>query len=180
MNDYPVNASGMGGRLTFSGPDQGNTYDHQYVEYTYPNGVRMHVQCRNMDHCDVRMGYHIRGTKGYADERSRIFDLNNKAIWRFRDADEPVGSTQLEQNIFIEAIANGPYINNTDYGAKSTLTTIIGRMASHSGRAVKLEDALASTLSLVPEELAWDMKMPNAPDENGAYDIPMPGKGKVI
>lgn len=176
MQDYPTVAAGMGGRLTFSGPDQGNTYDHQYVEYIYPNGVKMHVQCRNMDHADVRMGFHIRGTKGYADERSRILDLDNKMTWRFRDADEEVGSTQLEQNVFFNAVANGPYINNTDYGAKSTLTTIIGRMASHSGQSVKLDAALASSLSIVPENLSWDMKMPNAPGDDGEYEIPMPGR----
>lgn len=175
MQDYPTVAGGMGGRLTFSGPDQGNTYDHQYVEYIYPNGVKMHVQCRNMDHADVRMGFHIRGTKGYADERSRILDLDNKLTWRFRDADEEVGSTQLEQNVFFNAVANGPYINNTDYGAKSTLTTIVGRMASHSGKSVKLDAALASSLSIVPENLSWDMKMPNAPGDDGEYEIPMPG-----
>ncbi|HEY9487147.1 MAG TPA: Gfo/Idh/MocA family oxidoreductase, partial [Chryseosolibacter sp.] len=142
MEDYPDVASGIGGRQSFSGPDQGETFDHQYVEYVYPNGVKMHVQCRNMDNCSVRMGFYIRGTKGYADERCRIFGLDNRIIWRFRDTDEPVGSTQLEQSMFFNAVANGQYLNNTDYGAKSTLTTIMGRMATHSGQTVKLEEAL--------------------------------------
>jgi len=93
MKDYPNFASGIGGRQSFSGPDQGNTFDHQYVEYVYPNGVKMHVQSRNMDHCSNRRGFHIRGTKGYADERCLIFDASKKLIWRFRDADKPVGST---------------------------------------------------------------------------------------
>ena len=180
MQDYPDVASGIGGRISFNGPDQGNTYDHQYVEYVYPNGVRMHVQCRNIDNCAVRMGFHIRGTKGYADERSRIFTLDNQIAWRFRDADEPLGSTQLEQNVFFNAVAMGPYINNTDYGARSTLTTIMGRMASHSGQPVKLEEALASDLSIVPETLTWDARMPNEPDEHGNYEVPIPGKTRQI
>ena len=180
MQDYPEIASGIGGRQSFEGPNQGNTFDHQYVEYIYPNGVRMHVQCRNMDNCAVRMGFYIRGTKGYADERSRIFTLDNKIAWRFRDSDEPVGATQLEQNAFFNAVANGPYINNTEYGAKSTLTTIIGRMASHSGQPVKLEEALESDLILGPTQLTWDAKMPDQPGPNGNYEIPVPGKTKVI
>ena len=180
MQDYPDVASGIGGRIAFNGPDQGNTYDHQYVEYIYPNGVRMHVQCRNIDNCAVRMGFYIRGTKGYADERSRIFTLDNKIAWRFRDADEPVGSTQLEQNVFFNALAKGPYVNNTDYGARSTLTTIMGRMASHSGQPIKLEEALASELSIVPAKLAWDARMPDEPDENGNYEVPIPGKTRQI
>lgn len=180
MQDYPELASGIGGRQSFFGPNQGNTFDHQYVEYNYPNGVRMHVQCRNMDNCAVRMGFYVRGTKGYADERSRIFDLNNKMVWRFRDSDEAVGASQLEQNVFFNAVAKGPYINNTEYGAKSTLTTIIGRMATHSGQPVTLDEALTSELSIVPSNLSWDMKMPNAPDADGNYDIPVPGKTKVM
>ena len=180
MQDYPDTASGIGGRISFSGPNQGNTYDHQYVEYIYPNGVRMHVQCRNIDNCAVRMGFYIRGTKGYADERSRIFTLDHQIAWRFRDSDEPVGSTQLEQNVFFNAVATGPYVNNTDYGAKSTLTTIIGRMASHSGQPVKLEEALSSELSIVPPGLTWDAKMPDEPDQNGNYTVPVPGKTRQI
>lgn len=180
MQDYPAFATGIGGRQSFSGPNQGNTYDHQYVEYIYPNGVKMHVQCRNMDHCAVRQGFYIRGTKGYADERSRIFNGENKILWRFRDSDEEVASTQLEQNVFFSAIANGSYINNTEYGAKSTMTTILGRMATHSGQDINLNEALASGLSIVPGEFSWDMKMPNAPDADGNYDVPMPGKAKVI
>ncbi|MEX2231360.1 MAG: Gfo/Idh/MocA family oxidoreductase [Cyclobacteriaceae bacterium] len=180
MQDYPNIASGIGGRQLFNGPSQGNTFDHQYVEYIYPNGVRMHVQCRNMNNCAVRQGFYIRGTKGYADERSRIFSLDNQIVWRFREQDEEAASTQLEQNIFFNAIANGPYINNTEYGAKSTLTTIMGRMATHSGQTVKLEEALASNLSIVPEKLAWDAKMPDEPDASGNYEIPVPGKTRVI
>jgi predicted dehydrogenase len=180
MQAYPGVASGIGGRQSFSGPDQGNTFDHQYVEYVYPNGVKMHVQCRNMDNCGVRMGFQIRGTKGYADERCRIFSSDNQLVWRFRDSDEPVGSTQLEQNIFFNAVANGPYINNTEYGANSTLTTIIGRMATHSGQEVKLEDALKSDLSIVPQNLKWDSKMPDTPDANGSYEVPIPGKTREI
>lgn len=180
MQDFPNFATGNGGRQLFSGPDQGNTFDHQYVEYIYPNGVKMHVQCRNMDNCGVRQGFYIRGTKGYADERSRIFDLENKIIWRFRDSDETVASTQLEHNVFFNAIAKGPYVNNTDYGAKSTLTTIMGRMATHSGQDVKLEEVLSSDLSIVPDQLTWDAKMPDEPDANGNYAIPIPGKTRVI
>jgi myo-inositol 2-dehydrogenase/D-chiro-inositol 1-dehydrogenase len=180
MQDYPSFASGIGGRQLFNGPNQGNTFDHQYVEYIYPNGVKMHAQCRNMNNCGVRMGFYIRGTKGYADERSRIFSLDNRVVWRFRDADEPVASTQLEQNVFFNAIANGPYVNNTEYGAKSTLTTIIGRMATHSGQDIRLEEALASDLSLAPEKLTWDAKLPDMPDANGNYEIPVPGVTRVI
>lgn len=180
MGDYPDFASGIGGRQLFSGPNQGNTFDHQYVEYIYPNGVKMHVQCRNMDNCGVRQGFYIRGTKGYADERARIFNLGNQVLWRYREQENEVASTQIEHNVFFNAILKGGHVNNTEYAAKSTLTTIMGRMATHSAQPIKLEEALASDLSIVPEKLAWDSKMPDEPDASGNYEIPVPGKTRVI
>ncbi len=101
-------------------------------------------------------------------------------LWRFRDRDQSVGSTQLEQNAFINSIQNGEYINDTEYGAKSTLTAIIGRMAAHSGQEIKLQDALDSKLVLGPKEFSWDAHMPDLPDENGNYAVPIPGKATVL
>lgn len=180
MQDYPVIARGSGGRQSFVGPNQGNTYDHFYVEYQYPNGVKMHMQSRTIDNCWKRMGFEIHGTKGYADERNRIFDLKGNMIWRYREREETAGSTQLEQNAFIHALLEGGYLNNTDYGARSTLTTIIGRMAAHSGQEIKMEEVLKSKLTLGPREFSWDAKMPDMPGEDGNYEVPVPGKAKVI
>ncbi len=180
MQDYPVIARGSGGRQTFEGPNQGNTYDHFYVEYIYPNGVKMHLQCKNMDNCWKRMGFEIHGAAGYADERNRIFDLKGNIIWRHREREDTPGSTQLEQNALINAILEGGYINNTEYGAQSSLTTIIGRMAVHSGQELKLEEVLKSTIHLGPTEYAWNASMPDLPGEDGNYAVPIPGKTKVL
>lgn len=180
MQDYPVVARGVGGRQTFLGPDQGNTYDHFYVEYQYPNGVKMHMQCRNMDNCWSRMGFEIHGSLGYADERDRIYDKKGNILWRHRERDEEQGASQLEQNVFINSILNGTHINNTEYGAKSSLTAILGRMATHSGQETKIEQVLASDMHIGPGEHAWDAKMPDMPDKNGDYEIPIPGKAKVL
>jgi len=179
MQDFPVLAIGSGGRQAFKGPNQGNTYDHFYVEYQYPNGVKMHMQCRNIDNTWKRMGFEILGTSGYADERNRIYDEKGNIVWRFRERHEVAGSTQVEQNVFINAILNGSYVNDTDYGAKSSLTTIMGRMATHSGQEIKMEDVLASNQNLGPKEYSWDAAMPDLPGEDGNYEIPIPGKTKV-
>ena len=86
------------------------------------------------------------------------------------------GSIQVGQNVFISAIKGAkPYVNNTKYGAESTLTTIMGRMAIESGEIIELEKARASNNSIVPEDIAWDMTMPNAPLPDGNYRIPKPG-----
>ena len=74
MNDYPVVAKGLGGRQSFNGPDQGNTYDHHYAEFEYSNKIKLHVQSKTMDNTWNKVGFRIQGTKGYADEKFKIYD----------------------------------------------------------------------------------------------------------
>ena len=173
--DYPIRASGMGGRAMLEGPDHGEIFDHHYVELDYKDGSKMHVQCRQMDNCANRMGFNVQGTKARADERFQFLDNKGNALWRYRDRDD-ASSSQIEQDVFIGAILGSkPYVNNVAYGAESTMTTIMGRMAIESGQIIALDEAKASDLSIVPDPMSWDMKMPNAPLENGNYAIPKPG-----
>ncbi|WP_422083473.1 Gfo/Idh/MocA family protein [Ulvibacterium sp.] len=174
--DYPVKASGMGGRAMLEGPDHGEIFDHHYVEFEYADGTKLHVQCRQMDNCDNRMGFNIQGTIGRADERFQFLDNKGNVLWRYRDREDP-SSSQIEQDVFIGAIQGmHPYVNNTDYGAESTMATIMGRMAIESGKVIAIDKAKTSNLSIVPSPITWDMKMPNAPLEDGNYSIPGPGK----
>jgi predicted dehydrogenase len=165
--EYPVKASGMGGRAMLEGPDHGEIFDHHHVEYEYADGTKLHVQCRQMDNCANRLGFNIQGSKARADERLEIIDDAREVLWRYRDEEDP-SSSQIEQDVFIGAVlGNKPYINNTKYGAESTMTTILGRMAIESGQIIDIEKAKASDLRMVPEVFSWDMKMPNAPLEDG-------------
>lgn len=175
MNDYPVKALGNGGRQVFSGVNQGNTYDHFFIEYEYSNGVKMFSQARNMANCADKRGWYIRGTKGIADERPRLLDFKGKSLWRYRSP-EDLGDTQVEQNVFIKSILDGTHINNTEYGAKSTLTTIMGRVAAETGQEITIEELLKSEESIVPTDLSFDSKTVPSPDEHGNYKIVNPGK----
>jgi len=179
MDDYPVSAMGLGGRQVFQGPDQGNTYDHHYVEFEYQNGVKMHVQSRNINKCWNRMGFNIQGTTGSADEKFRIFDRQKNISWRHDDKNDP-NPYQYEHDMFMDSILKGTKINDTEFGANSTLTTIMGRMAMHSGQVMKLDEVLKSERSILPERFTWDARMPDMPGENGNYAIPMPGQAVVI
>ena len=173
--DYPIKANGMGGRAMLEGPDHGEIFDHHYVEFEYADGTKMHVQCRQMDRCSNRMGFNVQGSKGRADERFQFFDNKGDLLWRHRDRNDP-SSSQIEQDVFIEAIlGNAPYVNNVQYGAESTMTTILGRMAAESGKTIELNEARASNLSIVPSPMTWNMEMPNAPMEDGNYKIVGPG-----
>ena len=180
MDDYPVSVNGLGGRQVFFGPEQGNTYDHHYAEFEYSNRVKLHVQSRNMDNTWHKTGFTVIGTKGSADERSRIFDVDGKMIWRYHSKDEVMGNSEKCQYAFIHSILNNKNLNHVEYGAKSTLTTIMGRMAIHSGKVITLAQVLASKRSILPKEFSWNADMPDKPQLNGNYPIPVPGKTDVF
>ena len=179
MQDYPVVAKGLGGRQTFSGPNQGNTYDHHFVEFEYPNGAKMNVQSLNINNCWRRIGWDIKCVSGSADEKSKIYDNQKNVVWRHDDRKDP-NPYQVEHDIFFDSIINNKHQNDTEWGANSTLTTIMGRMAMHSGQILQLDEVLNSKRSILPAELSWEAQMPDVPDETGNYPIPMPGVTNVL
>jgi len=64
--------------------------------------------------------------------------------------------------------------------AKSTLTSLLGRYATYSGKEVRWEEALNSEVNLMPDKLSWDALPKVLPDENGLYPFAIPGKSKVV
>jgi hypothetical protein len=60
--------------------------------------------------------------------------------------------------------------------AHSTLTAIMGRMATYSGGEVEWEDALHCDVALAPKEFAWEMAPPVQPDAAGFYPVAHPGR----
>ena len=89
---------------------------------------------------------------------------------------------QVEHDEFFASIQNGGVINNAEYGATSTMTAILGRMATYSGKIITWKKALNSDQVLVPDEkkLTWASETPAMPDENGNYEVPVPGKTKIL
>lgn len=176
---YPVRAQGMGGRAAYHGPDHGDIFDHFFIEYTYADGSRLHSQIRTIDGTYNNGGSFFQGTQGSGDVSGGIKDMAGKSLWRHRGMKE-VNPYQQEHDELFAAITSGKPINDTEWGAKSTMTTIMGRMAAHSGQMIQWEEALNSELSLMPDRLAWDAMPPTVPGEDGTYPIPVPGKTKVL
>ena len=61
---WPVSCQGQGGRQVRTLPDQ--LFDHDLVEYTFPDGTRLIAQGRHMDQCWGFFGDVIHGSKGCA------------------------------------------------------------------------------------------------------------------
>jgi myo-inositol 2-dehydrogenase / D-chiro-inositol 1-dehydrogenase len=182
---YPVRASGMGGRAYQKGPDSGEIFDHHYVEYEFADGSFMFSQCRQIPQCKNDVSEAVQGTKGSWDSKGRppfaIRDLKGNVTWRYQQAEgDSNDGHQLEHFPFFKAIRENEAHNEAEYGAYSTLTAIMGRMATYSGKEIEWEAALKSELSIMPDSYAWDAKPKSLPGPDGNYEIPLPGKTVVL
>jgi myo-inositol 2-dehydrogenase / D-chiro-inositol 1-dehydrogenase len=183
MNDHPIEAYGLGGRQVLTGPDHGQIYDHHYVEFTYRNGTKMISQCRHWPRTDSDVSEHASGVKGSSDVSSYNIKLRDGSSWHYRGPQS--APYQVEHDDLFNAIRNNLPYNEAVYGAHSTMTSLLGRMATYSGKHVTWDEAINSNLDLHP--VVYDFKAdpkdlwPNeevrvAPDKDGKYWIPMPGQ----
>lgn len=180
MDDYPVRAMGQGGRLLRDGNEYGQIFDHHMVEYEYANGHIMISQCRHMKDCTNRVAELVQGTKGSADiSAGRIFDLDGKEILKSNEGRGARAGHQQEHLDLFEDLSNGLIPNETEYGARSTMTAILGRLATYSGKELFLDDAMQSEIRLADIDAlhSFDDPAPVTPDENLNYPIPVPGDG---
>ncbi len=176
---HPIEAEGMGGRQVCKTPDHGEIYDHHAVEFTYENGVKMFSYCRQINGCWGSFAEHARGTKGRADIQGHgtsVLTVDGKEPMKWkRTAD----GHQTEHDDLFAALMAGKEYNEGGHGAEGTMTAILGRMATYSGKVVKWDEALNSKLDLMPEKLAWDAETPVKPRPDGTYACATPGATKA-
>jgi myo-inositol 2-dehydrogenase/D-chiro-inositol 1-dehydrogenase len=154
---HPVSCQGLGGREV-------------------RKGIDMFSQCRHIRGCWNSVSEHVQGTKGRSSVSGphALTDNDGKQIWRFPGGGK--NPYQQEHDDLFEAIRNDKPFNEAFYGAHSTLTAVMGRMATYSGKMVTADEALNSNENTMPEVLGWEAAPPTLPDENGRYAIPIPGK----
>jgi len=178
---HPVKAQGMGGRQVRKGKNHGEIFDHHYVEYHYSDGSVLNSQCRHIPGTMSRVDELLIGTKGKIQcGAANIVDHKGKVLFQF-DKKTENNPYQTEHDELFAAIAKGEYkFADAENGAMSTMTSILGRMATYSGQMIEWDKALNSGLNLQPKEYAWDAKPPVLPNEDGFYPIAIPGVTKYI
>jgi predicted dehydrogenase len=179
-NDYPVNAQGQGGREVRKGKDHGQIYDHHFVEYTYADGTKMFSQCRHIANCWDNVSEHVHGTKGACDiTGAKIYNPAGEITWKSMASRD--GWQQEHHDLFAD-LRQGNIPNEGEWGAKSTLTAILGRMATYSGQMIGWDDALHSEASFgnIDALAAMTDKPPVEPNANGAYPIAVPGVSEPV
>jgi myo-inositol 2-dehydrogenase/D-chiro-inositol 1-dehydrogenase len=177
MDGHPVEAQGSGGRQFRT--DVGQIYDNHFVEYTYANGTKMISHCRQIPGCWNAVKEFAHGSNGWCEiNAGKIYDKNNKEIWR-APANEQ-GHAKEHVDLFA-SIRNGVIPNEGDYGAYSTMTAIMGRMATYTGKMLKWDDCINSKVSLANTDAmdTFNREAPLQPDKDGKYWVPSPGRDEA-
>ncbi|MBI3881043.1 MAG: Gfo/Idh/MocA family oxidoreductase [Verrucomicrobia bacterium] len=178
-NGYPVRCHGMGGRAYQQGPDSGEIFDHHAVEYEYEDGSHMFSQCRQIPSCWSSVTEHVTGTKGTCDVSGHIIRGDNAWRYKAREGESNAGH-QLEHYPLMAAIRNNTPYNEAERGAMSSLTAIMGRIATWTGQPIEAKQVLDSKVKLMPDKLAWDATPKVLPGADGLYPFAVPGKNWKI
>jgi hypothetical protein len=200
MNDHPIEANGMGGctqRYLGERRGQGQIFDHHFVEFTYKDGAKMYSQCRHIPNTMGGVFESAHGTEGSSNCSSTISDKDGKnkfpqvadakaaqkapekGAGKHKRGQGGMSPYDQEHIDLVKAIRSNDKYNEGHYGADSSFTAVLGRMATYSGQSVKWDDAVKFGPAELPETLAWDALPKALPDKNGDYPIPMPGVYKA-
>ncbi|MBD0832948.1 Gfo/Idh/MocA family protein [Aestuariibaculum sediminum] len=182
IGEHPIKAQGMGGRQVRNGKDHGQIFDHHFVEFTYPSGAIISSQCRHQPGCFSQVSETFQATLGNSytggGNTAILKDYGGNTIYK-HNGEHDENPYQVEHNRLFAAIRNKrEIINDAEIGANSTMTAIMGRMATYSGKLITWDEAMDSNLELVPNEdlLDFSTTPPVVPDADGNYPIPVPGK----
>lgn len=176
---YPVTIQGTGSRAHRTGKEYGEIYDNFAVELTYDDGTVVYSQSRHFEGIHNRVDETFQATKGRAylsaGNQAILWDLNGNEIYRHQSKGDPNPYAQEHVELF-DAIAKGEHrFQDIDFSAYSTLTGIIGRIACYTGKVIKWDEAIQSTIDLSPEVYAWDAHPKVMPDAHGLYAVAKPG-----
>ncbi|SMD42329.1 Predicted dehydrogenase [Aquiflexum balticum DSM 16537] len=183
-NSYPVQAYGTGGRQVRTGKEHGEIFDHHSITFTYADGTVIFSECRHFPGAANRVDESFQGTKGKvflsAGNHGNLTDYKGNALYTHNREDNP-NPYQVEHNELFAAIVAGEYkFADAENAAKSTMTAIMGRYSTYSGKVVTWDEALNSNVNLMPDKLAWDAMPKVLPNADGYYPFAIPGKTKVI
>jgi predicted dehydrogenase len=171
LGENPVSCMGMGGRQSRVKPEYGHIFDHFAIHYEYAGGRAVHSYCRQQDGTTPRSEEIIIGTKGRAVLASGRAEIFGEHPWKWKGKQT---NPYVQEHIDLMASikGDGPYLNEGERIAESTLVAIMGRMGAYTGKHVEWTQAMESKLDLTPPKL-----------ELGTIPVPdvaMPGRTPLI
>jgi predicted dehydrogenase len=173
LGAHPVAAAGMGGRQrSVDNPDDyGVIFDHFAVDYEYPNGVHVLSECRQISGCWDSISEAVQGTKGFCQVNA--YSINGQRLLTKEQDKAAVDPYVQEHTDLIESVRSGKPINELKNVAESTMTALLGRMSTYTGKQLTWDQAVNSKEKLMPDKLDWDMKLPE-------WKVAVPGKTAFV
>jgi myo-inositol 2-dehydrogenase/D-chiro-inositol 1-dehydrogenase len=172
MKDQPpASVVAVGGRAVPA--NGGNIYDHFEANFVWPNGYRVFLVNRQSTGCFNGTLDYVLGTEGtlfLGKGKPRIETPDGKIKWQFEG--EEYDMYQREHDVLFKSIRDGKPKNDDLNLATSTLLAIMGRDAAYSGQEITWDQAMNSTVSLLPPTM----------DMNAKFEVPglaVPGRTKV-
>ncbi len=182
MDAHPVRANGMGGREVRFGPGNGDIFDHHFIEFEYAGGVRFYCQARQQPGTWSHVSDNVQGTKGEMTIGTGAWGMGKLGPRELRSRKwRAINPYQQEhQDLAASILGDGRYRMEADYGATSSMTAVMGRMATYSGNLVTWDEAIAATQRLAPVRYALDAEPPVLQLPDGSYQAAIPGISKVF
>ena len=166
----------MGGRQVRAEPGIGEIFDHHCVQYTYADGSHSFSECRQQPGTWSNFSHHAHGTKGsvsFEGGDAVTIHLKGSQPKRLKPGRD---GHQTEWDDLVASIVKGKPQNEADSAADSTLTAILGRMATYSGQLVTWDEAVKSTLTYAPDRTSPGTPRP-APRPRRTASTPVPCRG---
>ncbi len=182
LGTHPVRANGMGGRQVRTGPGNGDIWDHHAVEFEYADGARHFCQARQQAGTWSHVSDNVHGTKGSMTLGTGAWGMGTATPRTMRSKGAKIDNPyQKEHDDLVRSILKqGPHCFEADYGATSSMTAVMGRMATYSGQVVTWDDAVRSELRLAPKTYAMDAEPPTIADAQGNYPFALPGVTRAL
>ncbi len=124
----------------------------------------------------------VHGTRGRVDIGTGAWGMGQFTPRQLRAKDYR-GDNPYQQehdDLYASVRGTGPHRFEGDYAATSSMTAVMGRMATYSGQMITWEEAVRSAVALAPERYALDAAPPTVANAAGSYPVAVPGVSKAF
>jgi len=171
----PIRALGFGGRARRK---TGNQFDFHSVQFDYADDLHIHTMCRQINGTYGRVSEHFIGSEGSTFGDGSDMDSSKSIdVPDFPGHRDPYVQEHID---LLNSILDEKPINEARNVAESTLTAIMGRIATYTGQMVRWSDLMNEgsqwyNLTLKPTAADFEKGDVVAPTDDIA---PVPGRDR--